>query len=1048
MNKYNFDAVIFDLDGVITKTAAVHAMAWKKMFDEYLKDRADKTGEKFVEFGYSSDYLPHVDGKPRCNGVRDFLLSRNIEMEFGEPEDSIDQVTICGLGNRKNKAFNEVLDKDGVQVFESTVALMHQLKEEGIRVGVASSSKNCRTVLRAANLIDIVETIVDGTDSARLGLNGKPAPDIFTTAADNLGVSYHRSVVVEDASSGVAAGKAGNFGFVLGLARENNTQELYKNGADIVVDDIEQIKLEGIQKWFETGLEKDNWSITYHGYDVIKEKSRESLLSVGNGYFGTRGSMEEVRADEKHYPGTYMAGLYNRLESPVGDKMIENEDFVNTPNWTIIEFKIDNGEWWDYKTATFETYQKKLCLKTGLFSKEIIVNAADGKKFKITSKRMISMVNQYAGAQSYEFTPLNFNGKIEFKIGIDGDIENKGVNRYNSLLQNHLEYIGGDFKDNKMNVTVQTTQAKTFVSQSIRHCAKVLGVNIDLPFVHIKEAKAVYAHYEADLKQNETVKLEKVLSIFSSLDKEDAKTTSVDFLNSLANFDILQSESSLKWDEIWNKIDIKIDGDRLSQKLLRLHAYHMMVSASQFNESIDASVTARGLHGEAYRGHIFWDELFILPFYNVHYPEVSKSLLMYRYRRLSEARKYAKEHGYKGAMYPWQSGSDGREETQVVHLNPLTGKWGEDISSYQRHVSLAIAYNVYQYVNTTNDRAFFDEYGAEMYFDICKFWASKAELNEETGRYSIDKVMGPDEFHEKYTGSDHGGIKDNAYTNIMVAWMLGNVRKLAKNMDCVAEENVMLTLQLPYQELLKWEEIASKLNIEISSEGIISQFDGYFNLKELDWDAYREKYKDIHRMDRVLKAEGKSADDYKVAKQADTLMTFFNLEKQEIDKIFANLDYQLPEDYLEKNLEYYLARTSHGSSLSRVVHGQLANIINNEDLSWELYQEALGSDYIDIQGGTTGEGIHTGVMASTVMVTLTNYAGLNLHQDILQLNPQLPKHWNQMNFNTLFRGVNFQIMISKSEIQVITDQDVVLKVLEKEVSLIANKNKTIILKEN
>lgn len=1045
--KYNFDAVIFDLDGVITKTAEVHAMAWKKMFDEYLKDRSNKTGEEFVEFGYTSDYLPHVDGKPRYNGVRDFLLSRNIEMEFGDVEDGIEKETICGLGNRKNKAFNEVLDQDGVHVFESTVELMHQLKEEGIRVGVASSSKNCRTVLRAANLFDIVETIVDGTDSAKLGLNGKPAPDIFTTAADNLGVSYDRSVVVEDASSGVAAGKAGNFGFVLGLARENNIQELFKNGADIVVEDIEEIKLEGIQKWFETGLEDDNWSITYHGYDIIKEKSRESLLSVGNGYFGTRGSMEEVRADEKHYPGTYMAGLYNRLKSPVGDRMIENEDFVNTPNWTVIEFKIDNGEWWDYKTANFETYQKKLCLKTGLFSKEIIVNAADGKKFKITSKRMISMVNQYAGAQSYEFTPLNFNGKVEFKIGIDGDIENKGVNRYNSLLQNHLEYIGGDFKDNKMNVTVQTTQSKTFVSQSIRHCAKILGVNEEIPFVHTKEAKAVYACYEADLKQNETIKLEKVLSIFSSLDKKDAKTTSVDLLNSLANFDMLQNESSLKWDEIWNKIDIKIDGDRLSQKLLRLHAYHMMVSASQFNENIDASVTARGLHGEAYRGHIFWDELFILPFYNVHYPKVSKSLLMYRYRRLSEARKYAKEHGYKGAMYPWQSGSDGREETQVVHLNPLTGKWGEDISSYQRHVSLAIAYNIYQYVNTTNDKEFFDEYGAEMYFDICKFWASKAILNEETGRYSIDKVMGPDEFHEKYTDSEHGGIKDNAYTNIMVAWMLGNVRKLTKNMDCVAEENVMLTLQLPYQELLKWEEIASKLNIEISSEGIISQFDGYFDLKELDWDAYKEKYADIHRMDRVLKAEGKSADDYKVAKQADTLMTFFNLEKQEVDGILARLDYQLPEDYLEKNLEYYLARTSHGSSLSRVVHGQLANVINNEDLSWELYQEALGSDYIDIQGGTTGEGIHTGVMASTVMVTLTNYAGLNLHQDILQLNPQLPKHWNQIEFKTTFREVNYKFMITKSNIQVIADQDVILKVLEKEVSLIANKKETINVKE-
>ena len=1036
--KYNFKAVIFDLDGVITKTAAVHAMAWKKMFDEYLLERAKISGEEFVEFDFNNDYLPYVDGKPRYNGVKDFLESRNIQIEYGTPDDKIEQETVCGLGNRKNKAFNEVLDKDGVQVFESTVELIHQLKSEGIKVGVASSSKNCRPVLQAVNLLDIVETVVDGTDSAKLALKGKPHPDIFTTAADNLGLSYHQAVVVEDASSGVAAGKAGNFGLVLGLARENNTQELYKNGADIVVDDIDDIKIQGIQKWFETGLEEDNWSITYHGYNVKNEKSRESLLAVGNGYFGNRGAMEEIRADENHYPGTYIAGLYNRLESPVGDRMIENEDFVNTPNWTIIEFKIDGNEWWNYKTAKFESYKKKLCLKTGLFSKEFIVANPDGKKFKIKSQRMASMVNQYAAAQTYEFTPLNFSGKIEFRLGIDGDIENKGVNRYNSLNQKHIASVYNEINDNKLQLTALTSQSKIAVSQTIRHQASVLGKENNLAYKSAIEDKAVYAYYSTKLKEQETIKIEKVLSIYSSATKEEAQALSRENLESMSSFDVLFQESKNKWEEIWKEIDIQVDGDRLSQKLLRLHSYHMMLSASEFNVNIDASVTARGLHGEAYRGHIFWDELFILPFYNIHYPEVSKSLLMYRYRRLNEARKYAKEHGYRGAMFPWQSGSNGREETQTVHLNPLTGKWGEDISSYQRHVSLAIAYNIYQYLLASNDMEFFEEYGAEMYLDICRFWASKAKRNPETGKFSIDQVMGPDEFHEKYAESDKGGVKDNAYTNIMVAWMLGKVKELTSKMGCVAEENVLLKLQIPYQEMLRWNDIAANLNIEISDDGIIAQFAGYFDLKELDWDYYKEKYKNIYRMDRLLKAEGKSADDYKVAKQADTLMTFFNLEKQEVDEIFKKLNYQLPEDYLEKNLEYYLARTSHGSSLSRVVHGQLANIINNENLSWELYQEALGSDYIDIQGGTTGEGIHTGVMASTIMVSLTNYAGLNLHQEILQVNPQLPKHWNQMSFHTRFRGVKYHFIITKDEIHITTDKDTLLKVKGNDVSLLAD----------
>lgn len=1048
MSKFNFDAIIFDLDGVITKTAEVHALAWKKMFDEFLSDRSQKTGEPFQAFSYVNDYLPFVDGKPRYNGVRDFLASRNIELEFGNTEDDIELETVCGLGNRKNKAFNEVLDKEGVTAFDSTVKLMHQLRENNIRLGVASSSKNCRTVLKAAGLFDIVETIVDGTDSARLGLNGKPAPDIFTTAADNLGVSYDKAVVVEDASSGVAAGKAGNFGFVLGLARENNIEELYRNGADVVVEDIDEIRLEGINNWFEEGKKKDSWSITYHDYDAAKEKSRESLLAVGNGYFGNRGAMEEVKADEKHYPATYIASLYNRIESPIGDRMIPNEDFVNTPNWTLIEFKIDHGDWWDYKTAEFEVYKKNLCLKTGLFSKTLIVKAADGKRFKIESKRMASMARQHAGAQEYVLTPLNFEGKITFRLGIDGQIENRGVNRYNSLNQNHLEFISANTTEEKLLVNVKTRQSNITVSQAIKYSAAILGTNDTVTSSSKVENEGAYAYYAVDLKENQSFKIEKLLSIYSSHVVDLPEEKALDQLQDLVSFDALYQESSAKWEEIWKEIDIEVEGDRMSQKLLRLHSYHMMLSASEFNTGLDASVTARGLHGEAYRGHIFWDELFILPFYNIHFPEVSKSLLLYRYRRLNSAREYALENGFKGAMFPWQSGSSGREETQTIHLNPISGKWGEDNSCLQRHVSLAIAYNIYEYFIATDDIKFMEEYGAEMFLEICRFWASKATKNVKTNRYSIDKVMGPDEFHEMYPGAKEGGLVDNAYSNIMVAWMFGKVKEITSKMNCTAEENVLLKIQLSYQEMLQWDEIASHLNIVLSEEGIISQYDGYFDLKELDWDAYREKYTNIYRMDRLLKAEGKSADDYKVAKQADTLMTFFNLEKQEVDEIFENLGYQLPENYLEKNLDYYLARTSHGSSLSRVVHAQLANIIHNDELSWKLYSEALGSDYADIQGGTTGEGIHTGVMASTIMVALTNYAGVNLHKEVLELNPQLPKHWKSIAFHMEFRGVKFHIRISKTDISIKANRDSHLKVLGKEVSLKQNTKEIInLLKE-
>ena len=215
-------------------------------------------------------------------------------------------------------------------------------------------------------------------------------------------------------------------------------------------------------------------------------------------------------------------------------------------------------------------------------------------------------------------------------------------------------------------------------------------------------------------------------------------------------------------------MDIRISGDREAQRLVRLHMYHMMVAASPHHAGLDSGIPPRGLHGEAYRGHIFWDELYILPLYNLHFPEVVKSVLMYRYRRLDAARAYATEYGFEGAMFPWQSGSDGREETQIIHLNPLSGEWGDDYSSLQRHISLAIAYNVWNYYHATGDLDFMRQYGAEMLLDICKFWASKSKFDETDGRYHIDRVMGPDEFHEKLPGSEKGGLTDNAYSNIMV----------------------------------------------------------------------------------------------------------------------------------------------------------------------------------------------------------------------------------------------------------------------------------------
>ena len=492
-------------------------------------------------------------------------------------------------------------------------------------------------------------------------------------------------------------------------------------------------------------------------------------------------------------------------------------------------------------------------------------------------------------------------------------------------------------------------------------------------------------------------------------------------LDQLDSFKQVHAGSARVWNEIWKKMDIQVEGDRFAQKLLRMHAYHLMVTASEHNIKLDAGIPARGLHGEAYRGHIFWDELYILNFYTLHFPDIVKSVLMYRYRRIDEARKYAKGNGYKGAMYPWQSGSDGREETQIVHLNPVSGEWGEDFSSLQRHVSLAIAYNIWNYYWITMDDVFMTAEGGEMLFEICRFWASKTRWDEETGRYFIQKVMGPDEFHEHLPGTEEGGLKNNAYTNLMVAWLFGKVTAYLGSAPDEKMGPLLKKINLAGEEIERWKDIKNKLTLNVSDEGIIAQFEGYLGLQELDWDHYRQEYDNIHRMDRILKAEGKSPDDYKVAKQADTLMAWYNLGTDEVSSLLSDMGYQADRAALQPNFDYYIQRTSHGSTLSMIVHAFLANELGKSDLAWEMYMEALSSDYVDIQGGTTAEGIHAGVMGSTLLFVIQSIAGIHFRDAVLSVNPVLPPGWKKIKFNFAFRKKYYTFEIFREKITISVD---------------------------
>ncbi|MDP8266873.1 MAG: glycosyl hydrolase family 65 protein [Candidatus Aceula meridiana] len=764
----------------------------------------------------------------------------------------------------------------------------------------------------------------------------------------------------------------------------------------------------------------NTWKLIYDKFVPEEENLREALCTLGNGYFGTRGAAPENVATKVHYPGTYVAGVYNELITEIAGRGVANEDFVNCPNWLMLNIRVNGGPWFDRLKTKILSWKVELNMKKGVLSRRVRWQDSQGRITLMENHRIVSMANPHFGALRCTITPENYSGKITIRNGIDGLIINAGVERYKQLNSKHLEPVTfGCFGKDGIFLKMQTNQSKIQITEAVRTLVYCNNQRIEPSMRVLTHGKErILKELTLEVEQGKKYTVDKVMSLYTSRDQGVVDNCQIaqESLARIENFEAIYKPHVARWKALWQDFDIEIDGDDFAQLVLRLHTFHLLQVASSYNEEIDAGLPARGLHGEAYRGHIFWDELYAYPFYTLRAPEITRALLMYRYRRLSAAKEYAREHGYRGAMFPWQSASAGNETTQVVHLNPLSGKWGPDYSSSQRHVSIAIAYNVWTYVYTSGDNDFLDRYGAEMFLEIAHFWSSISRINEKTGRYDIEGVMGPDEFHEKLPGAEKGGVKNNAYTNVLVAWIMEKALTLLGHMPDEKRHALLLKIGVDEKEVDRWKDISKKITVPMGDDGIIHQFEGYMDLKELDWDEYRAKYDNIHRIDRILKSEGLSPDEYKVAKQADTLMMFYTLNDGEIKKTFETLGYPFSEDLFRKNYDYYMKRTSHGSTLSRIVHAYLAERVGYEDLAMEFFMQAMRSDIYDTQGGTTQEGIHCGVMGGTIDLFLRWVAGLSIQDDKISLNPKLPKEWKRIKFRVRYRSIWFTVEIQKEKV--------------------------------
>jgi alpha,alpha-trehalase len=1037
-----FLGAIFDVDGVLVDSP--HARAWQEALRELME------GE-WQDIRAQSSYAPErftlavyqqlQAGKPRLAGARAALEY------FGVPD--VDRLAERYAAVKQGHVVR-LIEEGQFTAFPDALRFILAVKGAAIPVAAASSSQNAKLFLRqirldtfaaeqrlsypflhtGMTLLDLFDADTSGRDIAR----GKPDPLIFLTAADELGVPPSRCFVVEDAASGIQAAKAGGMS-AIGVARHGDEALLVQADADLVVSSLDHVLMSALA---EGRLERRSvaaeltrrqqerppsaWTLVYGGFEPEHQGLREALCALGNGYFVTRGALPEARADGINYPGTYVAGLYNRLQSPVAGRVVEHEDLVNLPNWLPLSFRTPGSSWFDVQEHGVREHQLELDVRRGILTRTMRWQDAEGRITSMVQRRLVSMNNPHLAGLETVFTAENWTGTLEVWSGLDGRVINSGVSRYRDLNGRHLSVLHAAEVDREtIELQAETSQSRIRIALAARTRVFSDGRPTDPDRQLVTDAGFVAHALTLNVEEQRPVRVEKVAALYTSRDRAISESLLSARLaaKTAPGFRRLETWHAEAWDTLWNRFDVEIDSaNDWVETVLHLHVFHLLQTVAPHSTTLDVGVPARGWHGEAYRGHVFWDEMFIFPFLNLQRPWLASALLDYRRERLGAAREAASAAGYDGAMFPWQSGSDGREEAQRWHLNPVSGRWLPDHSHLQRHVNVAVAYNVWQHYAITGSIQYLRFQGAEILIEIARLWASLATYNRQLDRYEILAIVGPDEYHDAYPASQTPGVNNNTYTNVMAVWVLLRALQALDELPPHYRHEVMNELGLGDGELDRWRDITRKMRVVFTADGMLAQFEGYDQLEEFDFAGYRARYGNVRRLDRVLEAEGDSANRYQISKQADVLMLRYLLPADELQDLLSGLGYHVTHQQLAQTVDYYLARTVDGSTLSGVVTSWVLARQNPAE-AWRHLLAALNSDVADIQGGTTAEGIHLGAMAGTVDIVLRGLTGMLASGDTLRFDPALPAEVRQLRFSVHYRGNRLDIRLAPDRMSVV-----------------------------
>ena len=752
---------------------------------------------------------------------------------------------------------------------------------------------------------------------------------------------------------------------------------------------------------YNTGVMEDkNWIIQENQFRRRELKKMESIFAQGNGYLGQRAALEEKYSTETR--GLYLAGTFDRFGEEEVTELPNLADFANMRIYLDDEeFRMVQGK--------LILYSRELNLKDGVITRHVYWEGRNGVEVELHFERFVSLADRHIIASRVEIKPYNRNVKIRIASGIDGRVTNSGTQHFHEVEQRNLE-------NRLMEYHTVTGESKIHVLQYFGHRLYLNHEEIFPRKIPIIERRYVGMTTEVEVAARETLVVDKICSVFTDRDPEAAgrekpwntsergSRKTLKYLEK--GYDALKKKTQKEWKTFWNKNDIQIRGDNdYDQLAVRFALYHLNIMADRADDR--TGIGAKGLTGETFRGHSFWDtEMFLLSFYLLTDPEEAKRLLIYRGRGLQGARSKAYRNGYKGAMFPWESAGpeDGEVTPERGAADPLTGqRMAVYTGKKEQHISADISYAVWEYYKVTGDKAFMKEWGYEIILATAVFWADRVEWDGDICH--IRDVIGPDEYKER--------VNDNTFTNYMVRYNLKLAVQITERLE---KEDPAYLEKLNNQweicEMLpQIRKAAESLYLPpMDEDGILPQFADYKDLNYMDISSYKKLGKNAagELMKEYTVQELRT---FQVHKQADLVLLLW---------LFPSLPELISTDDTEareRNYEFYERRTIHAAPHSLATHSLMAASLGRTEEAYDLFRRCCAVD-LSSDGENAPEGIYAACMGGIWQCVVMGFCGVQIQGDTLHIDPHLPKQWESVSFRIHYGGSNLDICVTKEDVTI------------------------------